>query len=69
MKVPLDDGAIRSHPEPLPAYRAQLPRAYLAFGFTTLVDLDLKPQTRAWFEAAPLHPNLYHCGRGVRIAG
>jgi len=66
---PLDDAMLGSHPELLPAYRAQLPRAYLAFGFTTLVDLDLKTETRAWFEAAPLHPNFYHGGRAVRIAG
>lgn len=66
---PLDDAAIEAHPELLQAYRSQLARAWLAFGFTTLVDLDLKPGTRAWFDAAPLHPRLYGCGRGVRIAG
>jgi len=66
---PLDDDAIAAHPEVLAAYRAQLPRAYLAFGFTTLVDLDLAADTRTWFDAAPVHPRLYHCGRAVRIAG
>ena len=66
---PLDDSAIEAHPELLQAYRSQLARAWLAFGFTTLVDLDLKPETRAWFDAAPLHPRLYGCGRAVRIAG
>ncbi|HEY3383098.1 MAG TPA: amidohydrolase family protein [Vicinamibacterales bacterium] len=66
---PIDDAAIGSHPELLAAYCAQLPRAYLAFGFTTLVDLDLKPQARTWFDSAPLHPTLYHAGRGVRVAG
>ena len=65
----LDDDAIRAHPELLDAYRAQLPRSYLAFGFTTLVDLDLREQTPAWFNAGPVHPNLCSCGRGVRIAG
>jgi cytosine/adenosine deaminase-related metal-dependent hydrolase len=53
-QAPLDDAALGSHPELLAAYRAQLPRAYLAFGFTTVVDVDLKPETRAWFEAAPI---------------
>ncbi len=66
---PLDDTAIEKHPELLGAYRAQLPRSYLAFGFTTLVDLDLKPNTLDWFNAAPVHPNLCSCGRGVRIIG
>ena len=66
---PLDDDAIEKHPELLEAYRAQLPRSYLAFGFTTLVDLDLKQKTLAWFNASPIHPNFCSCGRGVRIAG
>lgn len=66
---PLDDTAIEKHPELLRAYRGQLPRSYLAFGFTTLVDLDLKPNTLDWFNAAPVHPNLCSCGRGVRIIG
>jgi imidazolonepropionase-like amidohydrolase len=66
---PLDEDAISAHPELLDAYRAQLPRSYLAFGFTTLVDLDLREQTPTWFNAGPVHPNLCSCGRGVRIAG
>jgi len=66
---PLDDGAIAAHPELLQAYRAQLPRSYLAFGFTTLVDLNLSAGAREWFEAAPAHPNLYSAGRAVRVAG
>ena len=66
---PLDDDAMEKHPDLLEAYRAQLPRSYLAFGVTTVVDLDLKPQTLAWFNAAPVHPNFCSCGRGVRIVG
>ena len=66
---PLDDDAIDAHPELLDAYRAQLPRSYLAFGFTTLVDLDLRPSSLDWFNASPVRPNLCSCGRGVRIVG
>jgi imidazolonepropionase-like amidohydrolase len=66
---PLDDDAIEKHPELLEAYRAQLPRSYLAFGFTSLVDLDLREKTLDWFNAAAVHPNLCSCGRGVRIVG
>ena len=66
---PLDDDVIDAHPELLQAYRAQLPRSYLAFGFTTLIDLDLRPATLAWFNAATDHPSLFHCGRAVRTAG
>jgi imidazolonepropionase-like amidohydrolase len=65
----LDDEAIEKHPELLASYRAQVPRAYLAFGFTTVVDVDSRPENRAWFEASALHPRLYHCGRALRIAG
>jgi imidazolonepropionase-like amidohydrolase len=65
----LDDAAIERQPDLVDAYRAQVPRAYLAFGFTTLVDVDLRPENEAAFEATPVHPRLYHCGRGVRTAG
>jgi hypothetical protein len=66
---PLDDDAIEKHPELLKAYRAQLPRSYLAFGFTALVDLDVKKEALTWFNASPIHPNFCSCGRGVRIVG
>ncbi|HSZ62626.1 MAG TPA: amidohydrolase family protein [Terriglobales bacterium] len=65
----LDDDAIEAHPELWSAYRAQVPRAYLAFGFTTIVDLDLRPADHTWFEAAPVHPRLYSCGLGIKVAG
>jgi len=66
---PLDDDEIEKHPGLLDAYRSQLPRSYLAFGFTTLVDLNLREETLAWFNATPVHPNLCHCGRGVHVVG
>lgn len=50
-------------------YKRQAPSAYLAFGFTSIVDVDLKPADRSWFEGAPLHPRLYSCGSGIRVAG
>ena len=65
----LDDDAIDAHPELWTAYRAQVPRAYLAFGFTSIVDLDLKPSDQLWFEGTPLHPRFYSCGRGIKVAG
>jgi imidazolonepropionase-like amidohydrolase len=66
---PLDDDAIERHPDLLASWRAQVGRSFLAFGFTTLVDLDLAGGTRAWFDAAPVHPRLYGCGPAVRVAG
>ncbi|HKN60673.1 MAG TPA: amidohydrolase family protein [Candidatus Acidoferrales bacterium] len=65
----LDDDAIDAHPELWAAYRAQVPRAYLAFGFTSIVDLDLTATDQAWFEGTPLHPRFYSCGRGIKVAG
>jgi imidazolonepropionase-like amidohydrolase len=66
---PLDDDAIAAHPELLQAYQSQLPRSFLAFGFTTLVDLNSAAEDRARFIAAPVHPNLYHCGAAVHVLG
>lgn len=65
----LDDDAIDAKPGLWTAYKAQVPRAYLAFGFTTIVDLDLKPSDAKWFQSAPLHPRLYHCGKGIKVPG
>ena len=65
----LDDDAIDAHPELWNAYRAQVPRAYLAFGFTSIVDLDLAPSGQAWFESTPLHPRFFYCGRGIKVPG
>ncbi len=65
----LDDDAAAAHPELVQAYRAQLPRSYLAFGFTTFVDLNLGKETLSWYNAAPLHPNIYHCGPAAHTVG
>ena len=65
----LDDDAIGAHPDLWAAYRAQVPRAYLAFGFTSVVDLDTTPSDRAWFESTRLHPHFYSCGCGIKVAG
>ena len=65
----LDDDAIAAHPELLQAFRAQVPRSFLAFGFTTLVDLNLRSTTLAWFNTARLHPGLFHCGPAVHVVG
>ncbi len=65
----LDDAAIEAHPELWAAYLRQVPRAYLAFGFTSVVDLDLTSSNQAWFENTPQHPRLFSCGRGIKVAG
>jgi imidazolonepropionase-like amidohydrolase len=50
-------------------YFKQLPRSYLYYGYTTLVDLAvINPEVMANFRHAPLHPDLYDCGRSLPLA-
>jgi amidohydrolase family protein len=50
-------------------YLVQLPRSYLYFGYTTLVDLAVvKPEVLADFRKAPLHPDLFDCGESLPMA-
>jgi len=50
-------------------YFQQLPRSYLYYGYTTLVDLAvLDQQIMADFRQAPLHPDLYDCGESLPLA-
>jgi imidazolonepropionase-like amidohydrolase len=50
-------------------YFKQLPRSYLYFGYTTLVDLAVfDQQVLDDFREAPLHPDLYDCGGSLPIA-
>jgi imidazolonepropionase-like amidohydrolase len=50
-------------------YFQQLPRSYLYFGYTTLVDLAvIRPQVLEDFRQAPLHPDLYDCGGSLSFA-
>ncbi|HEY8356776.1 MAG TPA: amidohydrolase family protein [Ramlibacter sp.] len=51
------------HPFLARDYRAQLPRSFLRYGYTTVIDLV--PTDRGVLEAfvaAPVHPDLHHCG-------
>jgi imidazolonepropionase-like amidohydrolase len=50
-------------------YFEQLPRSYLYFGYTTLVDLAVVDQrVLENFRQAPLHPDLYDCGASLPFA-
>jgi imidazolonepropionase-like amidohydrolase len=50
-------------------YFQQLPRSYLYFGYTTLVDLAVvDQQVLDDFRQAPLHPDLYDCAGSLPIA-
>jgi len=56
-------------PQMLDAYYRQLPRSYLYYGYTTLVDLvvfDRKVLND--FRQSPLHPDLYDCAESLPVA-
>ncbi|MGA7929401.1 MAG: amidohydrolase family protein [Candidatus Sulfotelmatobacter sp.] len=50
-------------------YFQQLPRSYLYFGYTTLIDLAvIDRRALEDFRQASLHPDLYDCGQSLPIA-
>jgi imidazolonepropionase-like amidohydrolase len=50
-------------------YFQQLPRSYLYFGFTAVVDLNVIDRGRmAAIRAAPLGPKVFDCGNGLALA-
>jgi len=58
-----------AHASILADYYKQLPRSYLYFGYTTLVDLAvIKRDVLDDFRHAPLHPDLYDCGPSLPMA-
>jgi imidazolonepropionase-like amidohydrolase len=62
------DGSQDNQPM-IKAYFRQLPRSYLYYGYTTLVDLNVvEPQVLEDFRHAPLHPDLYDCGGSLPLA-
>ncbi len=64
-------GMIEPYPKQamIQSYFDQLPRSYLYYGYTTLVDLVVTdPQVLENFRKSPLHPDLYDCGAALPIA-
>ena len=56
-------------PEMIKEYFKQLPRSYLYFGYTTLVDLAvIDRRVLDDFRQTPLHPDLYDCGQSLTFA-
>jgi imidazolonepropionase-like amidohydrolase len=65
----MDFGQEAANAPMVKAYLAQLPRSYLYFGYTTLVDLAVvEPEVLADFRKAPLHPDLFDCGESLPVA-
>lgn len=57
------------NPELVREYLKQMPRSYLYFGYTTLVDLAVsEPKVLDDFRRTPLHPDLYDCGGSLPFA-
>ncbi|MHB8214935.1 MAG: amidohydrolase family protein [Candidatus Sulfotelmatobacter sp.] len=56
-------------PEMIKQYFKQLPRSYLYYGYTTLVDLAIiDHRALEDFRQTPLHPDLYDCGESLPFA-
>jgi imidazolonepropionase-like amidohydrolase len=58
-----------SDPAVARAARAQFPRSYLLYGYTTLVDLISTPQLMAQWNANETRPDTYFCGATPVIEG
>ncbi len=71
-QVNLDEPLAKSyfkHEALVDAYLKQLPRSYLYYGYTTLVDLVAPfPQELNDFRHEPLHPDLYDCDPSMPFA-
>lgn len=58
----------KKYPQALSAYWQQLPRSYLYYGFTSLVDLNVyHPNQIKAFTQSPVAPRLWHCGPQVSV--
>jgi imidazolonepropionase-like amidohydrolase len=65
----MTDAQETAHPDIARAARAQIPRSYLYFGFTTLIDLISEPQAmRRWKSHGPA-PDSYFCGGAALLDG
>src|SRR5208283_1813693 len=69
VQLEMSFGTDSAQPVMISEYLKQLPRSYLYFGYTTLVDLAVVEQrVLDEFRQAPLHPDLYDCGQSLPIA-
>lgn len=58
-----------AQPDIARAAREQIPRSYLYFGFTTLVDLDSSPEPMARWNANAIRPDTFFCGGAPVVDG
>jgi imidazolonepropionase-like amidohydrolase len=57
------------HPDIASAARDQIPRSYLLYGFTTLIDLISTPQDMARWKNHDMVPDTYFCGGAALMDG
>jgi imidazolonepropionase-like amidohydrolase len=65
----MTDEQERAHPEIARAARDQIPRSYLYFGFTTLIDLISTPDEMARWKGHDPVPDTYFCGGAALMDG
>ena len=58
-----------AHPDIAQAARDQMPRSFLLFGFTTLIDLISTPQDMARWKSHLIVPDTYFCGGAALMDG
>jgi imidazolonepropionase-like amidohydrolase len=58
-----------NHPDIARAARDQIPRSYLLYGFTTLIDLISTPQDMMRWKSHDIVPDTYFCGGAVLMDG
>jgi len=69
MRFEVSFGPAEGKPAMIKEYLEQLPRSYLYYGYTTLVDLAVVDhKVLEDFRQSPLHPDLYDCGESLVFA-
>jgi imidazolonepropionase-like amidohydrolase len=65
----MNDAVAERKPDLVKAYFQQLPRSYLYYGYTTLVDLAVfDHKVLEDIKKSPLHPDIYDCGEPLVFA-
>jgi hypothetical protein len=69
MGIPAIPDPMRAqHPDLVESYLPQVPRSFLRYGYTTVVDLIVTDsKRRQMLRAAPAHPDIYDCGGALPV--
>ena len=65
----MNDEQVAHHPDLAHALREQMPRSFLLYGFTTLIDLISTPEAMAAWKAHQVVPDTYFCGGAALLDG